>query len=98
MALAFAPLAVLLNSQFFLPITNGFMERSPRLLSISKRPSLREDTRRSHWLRQYLIACPHALFGITLGVCSRSYAEKASNISWLRSSRILYRYCGLAVF
>ena len=38
-ALAFAPDGVLANSQFFLPITNGLMLRSARLLSISSLPS-----------------------------------------------------------
>ena len=38
-ALALAPLAVLANSQFFRPITNGFIARSAALLSISKEPS-----------------------------------------------------------
>ena len=38
-ALALAPDGVLANSQFFLPITNGLMLRSARLLSISSLPS-----------------------------------------------------------
>ena len=38
-ALAFAPDGVLANSQFFLPMTNGLMLHSARLLSISSLPS-----------------------------------------------------------
>ena len=38
-ALALAPDGVLANSQFFLPMTNGFMLLSARLLSISSLPS-----------------------------------------------------------
>ena len=38
-ALAFAPDGVLAKSQFFLPMTNGLMLLSARLLSISSLPS-----------------------------------------------------------
>jgi hypothetical protein len=38
-ALALAPFGVLENSQFFLPKTNGFIDRSAPLLSISNEPS-----------------------------------------------------------
>ena len=41
MLLACAPPGVLANSQFFLPITNGLMLRSARLLLSSSRPSSR---------------------------------------------------------
>ena len=41
------------------------MERSLRLLSISKCPSNKNATRCSHWLKQYVMAFPNGLFGRT---------------------------------
>src|SRR5699024_7922892 len=43
---------------------------------------------------QYLIAYPSALFGITLGVCSRSHAEKKQPIF---PSCVLVAYCNIPV-
>src|SRR5690625_1370033 len=97
-ALVSAPFDVLLNIQFFRPITKGFIDRSARLLSNSRRPSSKKTTKRSHWLRQYLIAFPNELLGITRGVCSLSHAEKASNTGWLRTKRSWWRSLGFESF
>src|SRR5690625_6035087 len=76
-------------------MTKGLIERSLRLLSISKRPSSKNTISLCHCFRQYLIGFPSALVGNTFGSCIFNHAEKASKTGLLCFKRISKRSSGV---